>query len=147
MGLKLTQKRQEQIMEPLRRKVREALEPRSLGSRIYPHLKTAAEEEPRRGLVGGWAHLNKREKWKMSRFQLTQACSAGAFHFRAGDKIADSTANAIAGDKINAALCAAPFAGMVPLDSAAVSALAAVGITATIGVPLIPVTGAASIDA
>jgi hypothetical protein len=83
----------------------------------------------------------------MSRFVLTQACSAGAFHFRAGDKLADSTANALAGDKINAALCATPFAGMVPLDSAAVSALAAVGITTSIGAVIIPITGAASIDA
>lgn len=48
----------------------------------------------------------------MSRFVLTAAASAGAFHYRAGDKLADSTANAQPGDKINAQLCASPFAGM-----------------------------------
>jgi hypothetical protein len=83
---------------------------------------------------------------EMSRFILTAAASAGAFHFRAGDKIADSTANALPGDKINAQLCAKPFAGMVPLDAAAVSALAAVGITNTIGTLIVPVTGVSSVD-
>jgi hypothetical protein len=84
----------------------------------------------------------------MSRFVLTQACSQGAFRYRAGTTMADSTANALPGDRINAVLCATPFAGMCPLDAGAVSALAAVGITATIGAaPLVPITGAASIDA
>ena len=82
----------------------------------------------------------------MSRFVLTAACAAGAFHFRAGDKLADSIANALPGDKINAALCATPFAGMVPLDAAAVSALAAVGINTSIGALIVPVTGVSSID-
>jgi hypothetical protein len=80
------------------------------------------------------------------RFVLSAAAQDGAFHFRAGDKIADSTANALPGDKINATLCAKPFAGMIPLDAAAVSALASVGITTTIGALIVPITGAASVD-
>jgi hypothetical protein len=82
----------------------------------------------------------------MSRFVLTAAASAGPFRYRAGDKLADSTANALPGDKINAQLCATPFAGMVPLDAAAVSALAGVGITTSIGAVIVPTTGAGSID-
>jgi hypothetical protein len=83
----------------------------------------------------------------MSRFWLSAACSAGPYRFRAGTTLADSTANALPGDKINATLCATPFAGMMPLDAAAVTALAGVGITTSIGALLVPVTGAASVDA
>jgi hypothetical protein len=61
MALKLTSKRQAELHDKmtahLGQKVREAFEPPSLASRIYPNLKPAAEEEPRRGLVDGWAHL------------------------------------------------------------------------------------------
>jgi hypothetical protein len=82
------------------------------------------------------------------RFQLTAAVQVGAFHYRAGNFIADSTANALPGDKVVPALCTPPFpfAGMVALDASALAALAAVGIVTTIGQVLVPVTGAASVD-
>ena len=83
----------------------------------------------------------------MSRYWLSAACSDGAYRFRAGTTLADSTANAVAGDKINATLCATPFAGMVPLDAAAVTALAGVGITTSIGALIVPVSGVSSVDA
>ena len=82
----------------------------------------------------------------MSRFVLSAACQDGAFHFRAGNTIADSIGNAQAGDKISAVLCAKPFAGMIPLDAAAVAALAAVGINTSIGTLIVPITGVSSID-
>lgn len=83
----------------------------------------------------------------MSRFVLTQACADGAYRFHAGQTLADSIANSVTGDKVSAKLCATPFAGMVPLDAAAVTALAAVGITTSIGTVLVQATGAASVDA
>jgi hypothetical protein len=82
----------------------------------------------------------------MSRFVLTAAAQDGQYHYRAGTKLADTIGNAVFGDKISPTLCATPFAGMVPLDAAAVTALAGVGITTTIGALIVPVTGAASID-
>jgi hypothetical protein len=82
----------------------------------------------------------------MSRFQLTVACADGAFRYRAGQTLADSQGNAVAGDHISAKLCAKPFAGMIPLDAAAVSALAGQGITTSIGALIVPVTGVSSID-
>jgi hypothetical protein len=66
---------------------------------------------------------------------------------RSGTKIADSAANALPGDVVCASLCAKPNNTMQPLDAAAVSALAAVGITAPLGGPTRMATGAESIDA
>jgi hypothetical protein len=83
----------------------------------------------------------------MSRYVLTVACADGAFRYRAGQTLADSIANAVAGDEISAKLCATPFAGMVPLDAAGVTALAGVGINTSIGALIVPVSGASSIDA
>src|SRR5262249_870190 len=81
---------------------------------------------------------------EMSRFILSAAAHEGAFHFRAGDRIADSVGSAGAGDKIAPKLCAKPFAGMIPLDASAVAALAAVGIATGIGSLIVPVTGVSS---
>ncbi|MGB8895879.1 MAG: hypothetical protein WA322_01835 [Pseudolabrys sp.] len=83
----------------------------------------------------------------MSRYVLTAACADGAFRYHAGQTLADSQGNAVAGDRISAKLCASPFAGMVPLDASAVSALAGVGISTSIGTLIVPVTGASSVDA
>ena len=58
------------------------------------------------------------------------------------------TPNAQAGDVVSAQLCAVPNTRMIPLDSAAVSAFASVGITASIGQQLSSLpTSADSIDA
>jgi hypothetical protein len=89
----------------------------------------------------------------MSRFILTRAvaCIANGQYrrLRAGTIVVDVAANRVAAtDVVAAAICATPNAGMEPLDSAAVAALAAVGITATIGEPvMVQVTGASSVDA
>ena len=81
----------------------------------------------------------------MSRFVLSAACADGAYRYRAGEPIANSTANAVAGDQISAKLCATPNSGMIPLDASAVTALAGVGITTTIGALIVQITGAASV--
>jgi hypothetical protein len=89
----------------------------------------------------------------MSRFALlgAQECIvAGGMRrrLRAGMTIADSTGNAQAGDVISSQLAAAPNIRMVALDSGAVAAFAAVGITASTGQQLGPLpTGADSVDA
>jgi hypothetical protein len=88
----------------------------------------------------------------MSRFQILNAqeapTSSGRRRLRAGQTIADSAGNALAGDFVSAALCASPNVGLIPLDAAAVAAFAAVGVTAVINQRLghVP-TGRDSIDA
>jgi hypothetical protein len=59
MGLKLTQKRHEELYEKMAQRIREMIEPRSLAQRIYPKLKTSAEDEQpkRRAPIDGWGHL------------------------------------------------------------------------------------------
>ena len=87
------------------------------------------------------------------RFVLTRAFAGianGQYRrLRAGTVVVDIAANRVAPtDIVSATICANPNTGMEPLDSAAVAALAAVGITATIGEPvMVQVTGASSIDA
>ena len=89
----------------------------------------------------------------MSRFVLTKAfyaANAGdqVRRLKAGTTIADSHANAVGADVVCAQLCSKPTIGMEPLDSAAVTALAAVGIIATVGEPAKVgfITGADSVD-
>lgn len=85
----------------------------------------------------------------MSRFVLIGAAHINdgpSKKLRAGTKIADSPANALPGDVISASLCAKPNNAMQPLDAAAVAALAAVGITASVGGPTRMATGVESID-
>jgi hypothetical protein len=74
----------------------------------------------------------------MSRFSLlgAQECivaNSGRRRLRAGTTVADSFANAQAGDVVSSQLCASPNIRMMALDAAAVAALASVGITASIG--------------
>jgi hypothetical protein len=88
----------------------------------------------------------------MSRFTLLGAVecitAGGRRRLRAGTNVADTNANAQAGDVVSAQLCAVPNTRMIPLDSAAVSAFASVGITASIGQQLSSLpTSADSIDA
>jgi hypothetical protein len=93
----------------------------------------------------------------MSRFQLLQATTAvvaGSPQHRrlnAGTKIADTAGNAQPGDVVSATLCApanaVAAAILNPLDGAAVTVLAGVGLTRSIGGPVVGPTGAASIDA
>jgi hypothetical protein len=87
----------------------------------------------------------------MSRFQLVgaHACVANGLYqkLHSGSKVADSQANALAGDYIAPSLCAKPTATMCPLDAAAVAAHAAVGITSSIGMALGGPSGVGSIDA
>jgi hypothetical protein len=60
MALKLTQKKQEELLdkmtERLSQSVREMIEPRSLASRIYPNLKSKPDEpnETKKPPVDGW---------------------------------------------------------------------------------------------
>ncbi len=69
--------------------------------------------------------------------------------YRAGTTVADTQGNALPGDVVCAGLCAAPNDRLVPLDTAAVTAMQAAGFAgAAIGKPLSgPSTGADSIDA
>jgi hypothetical protein len=88
----------------------------------------------------------------MSRFALlgAQEVQIGTMRrrLRAGTTIADTMGNAVAGDVIAPGLCVQPNIRMIALDTAAVSAFAAVDITAAIGQALSgPITGADSIDA
>jgi hypothetical protein len=88
----------------------------------------------------------------MSRFVLVgaQECVANGFRrrLRAGQTVADTAGNAQPGDVVSAQLCANPNIRMIALDAAAVTAFAAVQITATIGQLLSgPPTGADSTDA
>jgi hypothetical protein len=73
----------------------------------------------------------------MSRFSLLGAIEALTSdgmrrRLRAGTTVADSVGNALAGDVVSSGLCASPNIRMVALDAAAVTAFAAVGITASI---------------
>jgi hypothetical protein len=79
----------------------------------------------------------------MSRFYLIEAHHDGKRRYRAGTKVADSVANAQAGDLVSAVLCSQPSRGMAPLDQAAVTALAAQGIVTYVGAPTPAITGAA----
>ena len=87
----------------------------------------------------------------MARYYLMRAVEAvvGGQRRRlwAGTTVADSSANAQAGDAVCPGLCAIPTRIMTPLDAAAVAALIAAGETgAQIGVGLVaPPTGADSI--
>jgi hypothetical protein len=87
----------------------------------------------------------------MSRFVLigAHACVANGLYqkLRSGQKVADSTANALPGDAISPSLCAKPTRDMAPLDASAVAAHAAVGITSSIGMAMPAPTGTGSIDA
>jgi hypothetical protein len=82
----------------------------------------------------------------MSRFYLIEAYYDGTRRYRAGTMVADSAANAQPGDQVSAVLCSKPSRGMAPLDAAAVAALAAMGITTTVGATTTVPTGAASAD-
>jgi hypothetical protein len=98
--------------------------------------------------LGG--RCNRKEK-NMSRFVLigAHACVANGLYqkLHSGQKVADSTANALAGDAIAPSLCAKPTRDMAPLDSAAVNAHLAMGIVSTIGMAMPAATGVGSIDA
>jgi hypothetical protein len=100
-------------------------------------------------IAGGAVHTIRRREM---RFVLTRAaaCIANGQYrrLRAGTVVVDIAANRVAAsDVVAASICASPNVGMEPLDSAAVAALAAVGISATIGEPvMVQVTGASSID-
>jgi hypothetical protein len=89
----------------------------------------------------------------MSRFVLigAQDCivaNAPRRRLRAGQTVADTVGNAQPGDFVSAQLCASPNTRMIALDAAAVSAFAAVGITAAIGQQLGPPAGSVdSVDA
>jgi hypothetical protein len=89
----------------------------------------------------------------MSRFYLlgAQEIADGAMRRRlkAGTTVADSGANALAGDEVCPGLCSQPNNRLVPLDAAAVTAMQAAGFAnAAIGVAVSgPPTGADSIDA
>jgi hypothetical protein len=88
----------------------------------------------------------------VSRFYLigaqeTTVANSPCRRLRAGTTVCDTAGNAQPGDVICAALCASPNIRMIPLDAAAVSAFAAVGITAVINQQLSsPPTGGDSID-
>jgi hypothetical protein len=88
----------------------------------------------------------------MSRFYLlgSHEIADGAMRRRikAGSTVADSTANAVGNDVVAPGLCAQPNIRLIALDTAAVAAFAAVGITASVGQPLSGgSTGADSVDA
>jgi hypothetical protein len=83
---------------------------------------------------------------EVSRFFLIEAHHDGQRRYRAGTKIADSAANAQAGDLVSAQLCAKPSAGMAPLDAAAFAAMAAMRIVTSVGAATTVPTGAASAD-
>jgi hypothetical protein len=59
----ITRKKYEERYEELVRwqtkLVRGATEPRSLAQKMYPHLKSKADEQPKQGLFMGWSHLNR----------------------------------------------------------------------------------------
>jgi hypothetical protein len=89
---------------------------------------------------------------EMSRFQLLGAyecvTASGRRRLRSGQTIADSVGNAQPGDIVSSQLCTAPNRRMIALDAAAVTALGAVGITATIGQQLShQPSGVESVDA
>jgi hypothetical protein len=73
----------------------------------------------------------------MSRFQILGAkeciTGSGRRRLRSGATVADTVGNAQPGDVVSAQLCASPNSRMIPLDVAAVTALASVGITASVG--------------
>jgi hypothetical protein len=54
----------EAMRQRLSRKVREMTEPRSMASKIYPHLKSKADEEQAKGRVQGWGHLGSQQRNK-----------------------------------------------------------------------------------
>ena len=89
----------------------------------------------------------------MSRFTLIGAvecitANGLSRRLRAGTNVADSAGNALAGDVVSAQLCASPNIRMVALDSGAVAAFAAVGITTVIGQQLSSLpTSSDSVDA
>jgi hypothetical protein len=89
----------------------------------------------------------------MSRFMLIGAvecitATSGRRRLRAGQTVADTVGNALAGDVVSAQLCASPNTRMVALDAAAVAAFAAVGITTSIGQQLSSLpTSSDSVDA
>jgi len=63
----LTQKKQDELYDAAVDRARQrlrSLEPRSIASRMYPNLKSVADEQPRIGLFMGWGHLNRSQKEK-----------------------------------------------------------------------------------
>jgi hypothetical protein len=54
----------EAMRQRLSRKVREMIEPPSMASKIYPHLKSKADEDQPQGLFHGWGHLKRQQKEK-----------------------------------------------------------------------------------
>jgi hypothetical protein len=60
----LTQKKQEELLgnmaQRLGRKVQEMIKPPTLAERVYPHLKTKADDQPKQSPVQGWAHLKEK---------------------------------------------------------------------------------------
>ena len=93
----------------------------------------------------------------MSRYQLIAAIVGSPpgypyQKFCAGRTIADSAANAVAGDVIWPALAATPFTGMVPLDAAAAAVMAATfpnnnNVVKTVGGQGPPATGTDCVSA
>jgi len=66
MVLKLTEKRREELYDELvqraRQRLQRALEPRSAVSRMYPKLKSAADDQPKQGRFQGWSHLSQQKE-------------------------------------------------------------------------------------
>jgi hypothetical protein len=65
----LTQKRQDELYNQLSQRqgqrVREMLTPKTIATKIYPHLPSANEpkprgEEPKQPPIQGWSHLRKK---------------------------------------------------------------------------------------
>jgi hypothetical protein len=58
------EERYDQMRQRLTKLVRGMTEPPSMASKIYPHLKSAADDQPRQGKFQGWSHLNRSQKEK-----------------------------------------------------------------------------------
>ena len=66
MGItrKKYEERYEELVRNQAKLVRSMTEPKSAASRMYPKLKSAADDQPKQGKFQGWAHLRSQQKEK-----------------------------------------------------------------------------------
>jgi len=62
----ITQKRKDELYDQLvqrsRQRLREMLTPPSIASRMYPKLKTNADDQRKQSPVQGWGHLKRSQQ-------------------------------------------------------------------------------------
>jgi len=64
MGMKLTEKREQELYNNAVRRLRGMLPPQTLSEKLYPHLNSMNSkptgEEPKQAPIQGWSHLRKK---------------------------------------------------------------------------------------